>query len=155
MQKRKLLIWMMIVALALASLAAAGCGGTAGAPADDHDAAETEHSDSETHEEGEAEETIPNDGAVIRILSPADGATFKTGDEILVEVEVENFPLGENGNHWHIRLNGEPNVMVVGGNLDQALRGLEPGEYVIGAYLSTGDHQDLEEGSEITVTVEE
>jgi hypothetical protein len=106
------------------------------------------------HDEG-GEATIPNDGATIRLLSPADHTTVKASDEFLVEVEVENFPLGEEGNHWHIEVDGDVYQMIMGGNTEWSVRGLEPGEHDISVHLSNGTHQQLEDGDSITLIVEE
>jgi hypothetical protein len=106
------------------------------------------------HDEHDSGARIPNNGAVIRITAPEDGAVVKAGDDLVVEVETENFVLGEDGNHWHIYVDGESYGMIEGGDLDYVLRGLEPGQYEISAYLSTGTHEELEEGSSITITVE-
>jgi hypothetical protein len=115
---------------------------------------EAEHSDEHEHDEDEVHERVPNNGSAIHILSPADGATFGAGDEVTVEVEVENFTLGE-GNHWHIYVDGSSWGMVMGENTDDTLRGLEPGEHEIGVYLSIDTHEELEDGDAITIVVEE
>lgn len=115
---------------------------------------EIEHSDEHEHSEGDVHERVPNNGAAIRILSPADGDIFAAGDEVTVEVEVENFRLGE-GNHWHIYVDGSSWGMVMGENTDDTLRGLEAGEHEIAVYLSIDTHEELEEGDAITIVVEE
>lgn len=112
-----------------------------------------EHQEDDDHEHPTAR--IPNNGAVIRFVLPADGAVFKTTDEIPVQVEVENFDLTQDGNHWHISVDGTEWLMVVSGDLDDVIRGLTPGEHQVEATLATGDHQDLEEGDTVTITVEE
>ncbi|MCI0649478.1 MAG: DUF6130 family protein, partial [Chloroflexi bacterium] len=101
------------------------------------------------------EERIPNDGAVIRIVSPADGATFAEGEEVTVEVEVEQFVLGQDGNHWHIHVDGESWSNIEGEDTSDVLRSLEPGEHEIEVILANGEHQDLEEGDTVTIVVEE
>jgi hypothetical protein len=116
-----------------------------------------EHEAEGEHEEGDHEEhdRIPNkDGAAISILSPADGAVFSEGDEILVEVEVMQFALGEDGSHWHVYVDGTSWGMVMGGSTTEALRGIEPGEHKLEVYLAGGDHLEFEDGDAITVTVE-
>lgn len=106
------------------------------------------------HEDDESHDMIPNDGAVIRILSPADGATFAHDEDVVVEVEVENFAIGQDGNHWHILIGDSEYAMVMGENTDDVIRGLEPGEHTITVRLANGDHQDLEDGDSVTITVE-
>ena len=117
---------------------------------------EMEHEEEGEHEEGEHadDERIPNGGATIHILSPADGSTFAEGEEIVVEVEVEDFALGEDGKHWHVYIDGASWGMVTGGDTDQALRGVEPGEHLIETYLAGGDHIELKDGASITIVVQ-
>lgn len=118
---------------------------------DDHDA---EHEDA--HDESEPHLRIPNEnGAGIHIISPADGDVFAHGDQIIVEVETENFDLSQEGYHWHVYVDGKSWGMVMGGNTDQPLTGVEPGEHEIAVYLSIPTHEEYEEGDTIQVTVEE
>lgn len=153
---RRLTLILLLMTLAL-SLALTACGGAA--TGGTGNSGEVDHAEGDDHAddgmEHNDEATIPNDGAVIRIVSPEDGAVFTTADEILVQVEVENFALGEDGNHWHVHLDDASEIMVMGGNTDQPLRNLTPGEHTIEVMLSNGDHQNLEEGDSITITVEE
>lgn len=115
-----------------------------------------EHEDAAHEHSGEpAEGRIPNEGAAVRIVSPADGATFQSGEQIIVEIETENFDLGQEGNHWHVYVDGSSWGMIMGGNTDEALSGIEPGEHEISVYLSIGTHEELEEGDTITITVAE
>jgi hypothetical protein len=120
-------------------------------PQDMGDMTEDEHTMQHEMEDG----MVPNDGAVIRIVSPADGATFAVGDDIKVEIEVENFKLNDDGSHWHIYVNGSSYSMVTGETYSWVVRGLEPGEHEIMAHLALGTHQDLEEGAMIHVTITE
>lgn len=128
--------------------------------AEDHAADETheegeEHSEDAEHAEGEEHERIPNDGALIRIISPADGATFAADEEILVQIETENFMLGEEERHWELYVDGASWGSIEGGNTDEVVRGLEPGEHEITVYLSLGSHEQLADGSTIRITVTE
>lgn len=110
--------------------------------------------DSHDHDEHQMEmATIPNNGAAITILSPADGATFDHHDPITVEIATENFDLSD-GNHWHIYLNGEAYEMVEGGATSSDLHDLKAGEYVIKVTMSNADHDELEDGASVTITVE-
>jgi len=106
-------------------------------------------SDSEEHES----ERVPNNGAAIRIVSPADGVVCTAGMDIEICIELEHFALGQAGNHWHIDVDGEPWSMIMVDSLRQALYGLEPGEHRIEVLLADGEHRDLEEGDAITVVV--
>ena len=120
----------------------------------DHDMEEMEHDEDMAHDHDVAR--IPNEGgAAISILSPKDGSTAKFGDQIIVEVAVENFVLGENGNHWHIYIDGNSWGMVMGQNTEQALTGIEPGEHEIAVYMSIESHEEYEDGDQIHIVVEE
>ena len=135
-------------------------GGTEPAAGDameemDHDE-EMDDAHDDEHDHDEEHNRIPNqDGAAITITSPEDGATFSTLDQILIEVEVENFELGEDDQHWHVYVDGVSFGMVMGNNTDQALPGLEPGEHEISVFLSISTHEEYEDGDAITIVVEE
>lgn len=117
----------------------------------EHEEGEHEHEHDEDEGHGER---VPANGAVITITSPEDGATFTDGEDVVVEVAVENTVLGEDGMHWHVYVDGESWGMVMGGNTSQVLRGLEPGEHEVEVVLSNAEHQDLEGGDIIHITVE-
>jgi copper(I)-binding protein len=120
----------------------------------DHDHDDEDHADHD-HDEHQMEmKTIPNNGAVITILAPANGATFDHHDHITIEVATENFDLSQDGNHWHIYLNDEAHEMVEGGATSYDLHDLEAGEYVVKVTMSNADHDELEEGASVTITVE-
>ena len=148
--KRNLLLSLFMV---FSLLLFAACSGDS-----DNSNTEEEHGMEEGEHEADHEhddERIANpDGAAITILSPDDDATFAEGDEIIVEVQVDNFALGENDNHWHVYVDGASWGMVMGGNTSQALNGVEPGEHLIEAYIAGGDHIEFEDGSSIHITVE-
>ncbi len=120
---------------------------------DESENGDAEHEDSD-HDD-ETPERIPNDGAVIRITSPASGATFKAGEDVVVEIETENFTLGEEGAHWEIYVDGASWGSIEGGSTDEVLRGLEQGEHEISVFLSLETHEQLEEGDHLTIVVEE
>jgi hypothetical protein len=96
---------------------------------------------------------VPNNGATVHITTPADSATFKSSDSVPVTIETTNFTIGENGNHWHIFLDGNP-IMVMGGNTF-VLQNLSAGGHDIEVYLSNGQHENLEQGDKVSITVEE
>ena len=119
----------------------------------EHDDGHDHNSADGSHEHGDR---IPNEGsAAIRIVSLSDGDMFSVGEDIVVEVEVTDFALGENGSHWHGYVNGESFGMVVGGTLSQVLSGLEAGQHEVSAYLANGDHEEFEEGAMVTIMVHE
>ncbi len=113
------------------------------------------------HEEGDGEHSrenvvmIPNDGARILITAPGGAASFSPDEDVLVEVNVEGFALGEEGNHWHVYVDNVSYGMVMGGSTTQAVRGLEPGEHQISVYLSNGGHEELMDGDSILIEVME
>ena len=107
------------------------------------------------HNEGVDVNRVPNNGASISLISPADGATFKSGEEVMVEVAVENITVGESGNHWHIYVDDQSWGMIMGRNMDEVLRGLEPGVHEIAVYLSIETHEELEDGDSVRITIEE
>lgn len=152
-KKNLLLTLFLIVSLAL--LAACGSDSSSNANTNTEDGEEMEHEEEEHGEHEHDEERIPNpDGAAITLLAPEDGATFAEGDEVIVEVQVENFALGENDNHWHVYVDGTSWGMVMGGNTSESLRGLEPGEHEIEAYIAGGDHIEFQDGDSVHITVE-
>jgi ABC-type Zn2+ transport system substrate-binding protein/surface adhesin len=115
---------------------------------------EHEHDDEMEHEHEDEHLRIPNEGASISIASPENGATFLEDDDVVVTVETDQFALGEEGNHWHVYVDGTSWGMVVGGRLEETLGGLEPGERMIEVYLTTGTHEELKAGDSITITIE-
>jgi hypothetical protein len=104
---------------------------------------------------GEHPPRVPNEGAKISITSPQDDMQFNAGEDIPIEVEFENFDLTEEGNHWHIYINGQSYQMVMGGMNNAIVRDLEPGHHEISAYMSIGTHEELEEGDSIHITIAE
>jgi hypothetical protein len=126
-----------------------------GGMSEDMDHGDAEHDEEHAHDEGAEVIRVPNQGATISLVAPADGATFKSGEEVVVEIEVENIDLGDSGNHWHIYVDGSSWGMIMGGNTDEVLRGLESGTHEIAVYLSIETHEELEEGDSVTITIEE
>lgn len=140
--------------LILAAFVISGCQPQATTePTEEEHAAEEEHGSDAEHDE--VPERIPNDGAVIQIISPADAASFIQGEDIVVEVEVENFDLTVEGAHWHLYVDGSVYAQVLEGPTKEVLRGLEPGEHEIEVYLGLPTHEELEDGGSITITVTE
>lgn len=128
----------------------------------EHDDDEMDHSEMEDmehdhadHDHGDDQARIMNEGALIEITSPATGDTFTVGEQVLVEVDVENFELGVDGSHWHVYVNGDSWGMVLGGNEDQPLTGLPAGQHMIETYLANGDHEELMQGDSVMIVVEE
>ncbi|MCP4425962.1 MAG: hypothetical protein GY803_15830 [Chloroflexi bacterium] len=109
--------------------------------------------DADADHDSAAQQFVPNDGAEVRITSPADGASFKSDANIPITIETTNFTIGEEGNHWHIYLEDKA-IMVMGGETF-VLQNLAPGDHEIDVYLSLGTHEDLENGDKIRIIVEE
>lgn len=107
------------------------------------------------HDRAETEvKRIPNDGAVIRIVSPEDGASFEAGTDVRVVVEFDHFDLSDEGNHWHVYLDGQSRGMIMGGMTDAVLRDLEPGQHELSAYMSVGKfHDELEDAAVASITI--
>ena len=99
---KKFSYWNLLsIILLLLLLLGAACNSAPSESEHDTSAESGEH-DHEHEDDGR----IPNDGAIIRIISPLDGASFNEGEAVVVEVQVENFELGVNGRHWHIYVDG-------------------------------------------------
>jgi hypothetical protein len=96
---------------------------------------------------------VPNEGAMIQLLSPKDGTLVGVGDEVIVQIATENFELAEEGNHWHIYVDGHSYRMIMGGMTEAILSDLSPGQHEISVYLSVGTHEELEDGATIGITV--
>lgn len=96
---------------------------------------------------------VPNQGAIIRIVSPQPEAIIEPGQKLKIEVETANFELGANGNHWHVLVDGQSPRMIMGAMNETTLSDLEPGRHEISAYLSNGKHEELAEGATVVVTV--
>lgn len=151
MMKKQTQLLTFLLAIFLLAFTVACAGAAHDDSGDDHSGlSEDEHADEAEEEE---HNLVPNNGAAIQIISPADGAVFNSSDNIVVEVEVTNFALGEDGNHWHVSVDGATYAMIMGVAQDTVLRGLEPGEHTITVAMSNGLHQDLEDGDAITIEV--
>ncbi|MEM7115200.1 MAG: hypothetical protein AAF614_22360 [Chloroflexota bacterium] len=168
---RFVVLVMIVLGLGLVACSASTAGGDEPAMEEmsenmDHDESmehdeHMEHDDDKEHESGDghaghgdSERIMNPNGASITITAPAEGATVSSSEDLLVEVSVENFDLSADGNHWHVYIDGTSWGMVTGGNIDQALRGMEPGMHEISVFLAGGDHIEFMEGDAIMVMVE-
>jgi hypothetical protein len=143
------------VSILLFALIFTACNGNPSVDFVDEESSEMEEmSDTHEHEEGDHPPRVPNEGRIIRIISPESMSSFAASEQILVEIETENFELGD-GNHWHVYIDGASWGMVTGNNTDQPLVGLEPGEHEIAVFLSIESHEELEDGDDIMVTITE
>lgn len=166
--KHKTRLLTVFILMATLLFAAACSASGAQEPTTDETPNEAEHDDNHEHEEGDhAHEDADHDesephgriptenGAVIRITSPTNGAVFQQGDQIVVEVETENFDLLQEGNHWHVYVDGSSWGMIMGGSANHVLNGVEPGEYEISVYMSIATHEEYEDGDSVLIMVEE
>ncbi|WP_420643272.1 hypothetical protein [Candidatus Leptofilum sp.] len=155
LNKNTLIRTWLLIGLLFAGFVLVACSG-AGDPEPDADGESMEEMDDASHDHEDKPDRIPNEGgATISIISPEEGATFNTLDQVLIEVEVDNFVLGEDGNHWHVYVDGVSFGMVMGGNTDQALPGLDPGEHEVSVFMSIDTHEEYADGDSVTIVVEE
>ena len=152
--KNSIRFWLLF-SLLVTGLFLAACTSTSGDEGTMDSMDNMDHDDMDMDHEDDLNR-VPNEGgATITITSPEDGATFSTLDQVLVEVAVENFELGVDGNHWHVYVDDVSFGMVMGGNTDQALPGLEPGEHEVSVFMSLGSHEEYEDGDSVTIIIEE
>lgn len=152
-----------IIVVGLILLAAFGVSGSAwadgtptpehghmeGTPAGDHHDEGTPEAD-HGHDHGER---IDANGAAVKITAPQDGEVLDQ-PTVIVRVETTNWPLGEEGHHWHVYVNGKEQGMSQGNSPALQARDLQPGENVIEAVLSNELHQELNATDTITVRFE-
>jgi len=93
-------------------------------------------------------ETGP-DAPVIRIIAPGEGEVVY-GEQLAITVETENFEINEDGNHWHIWVDGQLIVMLYG---PTAVINVAPGTHEICAIMSDGNHVDRGVPAGIRLTV--
>ena len=145
-----------IILLVLVTLVLMACGSAAnnGGENMNHNMDMNENMDMEHADEHADTGRIPNDGAVITIVSPEDGAAFPADQDFEVVVEVEGFDLTVEGAHWHLYVDEISYGMIMNGDLNHIVRGLEPGEHTLYVYLAGPDHIELEDGDSITIVIE-
>lgn len=149
-------IWIVLILLITAVFLTA-CNAAEGGTDGEDTMSDMDHEHDDDHEEMDhaVMDRVPNEGAVIKILAPADGETFAAGEEIMVEIETEQVAVGVDGYHWHIYIDGASWGMIMGQNSTQVLRGVEPGMHKIEVYLSNEAHEELADGDGIMVEVSE
>ena len=98
-------------------------------------------------------ERLDAGGASVRIIAPSDGATL-AGISAIVKVETTGFALGEDGNHFHLYVDGKEQGMSQGNSDTIAANDLEPGEHSIEVVLTNGLHQELNATDMITIRTE-
>ena len=142
-----------IIVMALFALAAFGVSGRAqadGTPTPDH---MMEMGGTPMPEDGHNHERIPANGAAVKIIAPQHNAVLDR-DNVIVRVETTNWPLGEEGHHWHLYVNGKEQGMSQGNAPALQARDLQPGDNLIEVTLSNELHQELNTTDMITVRYE-
>ena len=149
---RKSLIILVALLLFAATFAFAGRAQADETPTPDHmlmDMGGTPMPPDE-HDHGER---IPANGASVKIIAPTHN-TVLDRDTIIVRVETTNWPLGEEGHHWHLYVNGKEQGMSQGNAPALQARDLQPGDNVIEVTLSNELHQELNATDMIAVRYE-
>ncbi len=85
----------------------------------------------------------------IRITEPATGSTIY-GRQVAVTVAVQNFEISPNGQHWHVWVDGQLQMMVYG---PTALINVAPGTHEICAIMGDANHLDIGIPAGISITV--
>jgi hypothetical protein len=129
-----------------------GCTQPVGAPISTTKPAPTEGTPEAVHHHAQGNRIDAGD-ALIKIASPQDGAVLKSNSAI-VRVETLNWPLGEQGHHWHLYVNGAEQGMSQGNSPALQARDLQPGENTIEVVLSDELHQELNAMDTIVVRYE-
>jgi hypothetical protein len=86
---------------------------------------------------------------VIRIVEPGEGEVVY-GEQLAVTVETENFEINEEGNHWHIWVDGQLQIMLYG---PTAVINVAPGTHEVCAIMADGNHLDQGMPAGIRLTV--
>jgi hypothetical protein len=142
---RKSLI--IVVLLLLAAFGVSGSAQADGTPTPDH---MMDMGGTPMPEDEHNHERIPANGASVKIVSPTDGEVLDR-DNVIVRVETTNWPLGEEGHHWHLYVNGKEQGMSQGNAPALQARDLLPGDNVIEVTLSNELHQELDTTDKITI----
>ena len=104
----------------------------------------------DTSDENDHGDRIPANGASVKIVAPEHN-TVLDRDNVIVRVETIDWPLGEEGHHWHLYVNGKEQGMSQGNAPALQARDLQPGENVIEVTLSNEMHQELDATAQVIV----
>ncbi len=85
----------------------------------------------------------------IRITEPDTRGTAY-GRQVAVTVDVQNFEISPNGQHWHVWVDGQLQMMVYG---PTALINVAPGTHEICAIMGDANHLDIGTPAGISITV--
>jgi hypothetical protein len=89
------------------------------------------------------------DAPSIQIVEPADSGVVY-GSQLAVTVETDNFEINSEGNHWHIWVDGQLQMMLYG---PTAVINVAPGTHEVCAIMSDANHVDLGLPAGIRLTV--
>ncbi|HTP08634.1 MAG TPA: hypothetical protein VMP08_10310 [Anaerolineae bacterium] len=143
----------LLMALCLITiLMTTGCTQPAGTPTPTSEPAPTEGTPEAVHHHAQGNRIEAGD-ALVKIVSPQDGDVIKN-NSFIVRVETLNWPLGEQGHHWHLYVNGAEQGMSQGNSPALQARDLQPGENTIEVVLSNELHQELNATDTISVRYE-
>jgi hypothetical protein len=142
--------WLVIIAAMLLVAALAGYAQADGTPTPEPDHMHMESTLESDHDHGER---INANGAAVKIIAPQHNAALNN-DTVIVRVETTNWPLGEEGHHWHLYVNGKEQGMSQGNSPALQARDLQPGDNIIEAVLSNELHQELNATDMITIRYE-
>ena len=140
----------IIVLLLLATLTFAGNAQADGTPTPDK---MNMSSTPEVNDMPDHGDRIDARGASVKIMAPKDGEALNR-PLVIVRVETTNWPLGEEGHHWHLYVNGKEQGMSQGNSPALQARDLQPGENIIEVVLSNDLHQELNATDMIAVRYE-
>jgi hypothetical protein len=136
----------------IAAVIASGCTQPTGALTPTIDPMQMEGTPQAGHNHAQGNRIDAGD-ALIKIVSPQDGAVLKE-NAVIVRVETLNWPLGEQGRHWHLYVHGAEQGMSQGNSPALQARDLRPGENTIEVVLSNDLHQELNATDTIVVRYE-
>ncbi len=89
------------------------------------------------------------DAPSIRIIEPTDNGVVY-GTQLAVTVETDNFEINSEGNHWHIWVDGQLQMMLYG---PTAIINVAPGTHEVCAIMSDVNHVDLGLPAGVTLTI--
>jgi hypothetical protein len=84
----------------------------------------------------------------VRIVQPTSDVVY--GSTVTIQIQTNNYDVNQNGQHWHLWVNGVLSGMVY---QPTAIIDLTPGTYTICASLGTNQHADIGMPDGIRLTV--
>ncbi|HTP11053.1 MAG TPA: hypothetical protein VMP08_22520 [Anaerolineae bacterium] len=93
---------------------------------------------------------IDANGAAVKIVAPQNGDVLRQ-PLVIVRVETTNWPLDEDGYHFHLYVNGKDQGIPLDRSSAIQARDLLPGDNTIEVVLSNAQHQELNATDKIIV----